>query len=57
MNVTMQLYGQVLKKRCFSQTFLEEIFKDKKKASNAVYNLKKNNLIISIKKICILHFL
>jgi len=50
MNITMQLYGQVLKKRCFSQTFLEEIFKDKKKASNAVYNLKKNNLIISIKK-------
>ena len=50
MNNTLQLYGLVLKKHCLTKNFLEEILKDKKKASNALYSLKKKNLIISIKK-------
>ena len=50
MSNTLDLYGIVLQKHCFSQNFLESYFNDKKKASNAIYKLKKQNLITSIKK-------
>jgi predicted transcriptional regulator of viral defense system len=50
MTTTLDLYSKLLRFHVFTFSDIEAIIGDKKKASNAVYNLKKNGLIVSVKK-------
>ena len=50
MSSTLDLYSKLLRSHVFSFSEIEAIIGDKKKANNAIYNLKKNGLIVSAKK-------
>ena len=50
MTTTLDLYSKLLRFHVFTFSDIEAITCDKKKANNAVYNLKKNGLIVSVKK-------
>jgi len=50
MSSTLDLYSKLLRSHVFSFYEIEAIIGDKKKANNAIYNLKKKGLIVSAKK-------
>ena len=50
MITTLDLYSKLLRSHVFSFSDIEGITGDKKKANNAIYKLKKNGLIVSVKK-------
>lgn len=46
----LDIYGQLLRKHCFSRSEIEFIVKDKNRTGNVIYSLKSKGLLKSIRK-------